>query len=244
MMAIDDAMLMAFADGELDEIGRARVERALAEDPALKERLAVQHRLRARLAARYAPVAEEEVPERLRRMLETNVVALPAAPARRARPIWQSFAALAATLVLGLAVGRTLLAPGAPAAGPIAVEGGIMVARGELAEALDTRLASAQAPGAATRIGVSFAAGDGRLCRTFDGAAAAGVACRGEDGWQVMMTAAGAGAGPARGDYRQAGSENLLVQQAAQDMMAGEPFDAAAERRARDSGWRRSAPRR
>lgn len=241
-MAMDDDMLMAFVDGELDDIGRARVERALAEDPALAARLDVQRRLRARLAAHYAPIAEEAVPDRLRRMLESNVVALPAAPARRARPTWRSFAALAATLVLGLAVGRTLLAPAAPAAGPIAVEGGIMVARGELAEALDTRLASAQAPNAATRIGVSFAAGDGRLCRTFDATAAAGVACRGDTGWQVMMTAAGSGA--ARADYRQAGTENLLVQQAAQDMMAGDPFDEAAERRARDSGWRRSAPRR
>jgi hypothetical protein len=58
----------------------------------------------------------------------------------------------------------------------------------------------------------------------------------------VLKTAAGSGA--QRADYRQAGSENLLVQQAAQEMMAGEPYDDAAERRARDSGWRSSAPRR
>jgi hypothetical protein len=237
MMAIGDDMLMAFVDGELDEIGRARVERALAADPALKARLEAQQRLRARLAAHYAPAIEEEVPERFRTMLETPVVDLEAARARRARPLWQSAAALAATLVLGLALGRTLLVPGAPASGPIAVEGGTMVAHGALAEALDSQLASAQAADAATRIGVSFARGDGRLCRTFDSQAAAGVACRTDSGWQVMVTAAGSG-GP-RGQYRQAGSENLLVQQAAQEMMAGEPFDDAAERRARDSGWRR-----
>ena len=29
MMAIDDDMLMAFVDGELDDISRARVERAI-----------------------------------------------------------------------------------------------------------------------------------------------------------------------------------------------------------------------
>lgn len=232
-MAIDDEMLMAFVDGELDEIGRARVERALAADPALKARLEAQQRLRARLAAHYAPAVEEEVPERLRAMLETNVVDLP----RRARPLWQSAAALAATLLLGLAIGRTLLVPGAPASGPIAVEGGAMVARGTLAEALDGQLASAQAADAAIRIGVSFARGDGRLCRTFDSEAAAGVACRTDGGWQVMMTAAGSGG--QRGEFRQAGSESLLVQQAAQEMMAGEPLDDRGERRARDSGWRR-----
>jgi anti-sigma factor RsiW len=230
---IDDDILMAFADGELDEVSRARVERAVAEDPALRARLAQQRKLRATLAAFYGPTAEEAVPERLRAMLETNVVAFPAAKARQARPIWQSLAALAATLLLGLALGRTLLMP---AGGPVGIENGTMVAQGPLAAALDTQLASAQAPGAATRIGTSFAAADGRLCRTFDGAAMAGVACRGEQGWQLMMTSAGSG-GP-RGDYRQAGSVNPLVAQAAQELMAGEAFDAAAERRARDSGWR------
>jgi len=57
-----------------------------------------------------------------------------------------------------------------------------------------------------------------------------------------MMTAAGSGR--QQSDYRQAGSENLLVQQAAQEMMAGEPYDDAAERRARDSGWRSNTTRR
>ncbi|MBV9882549.1 MAG: anti-sigma factor [Sphingomonadaceae bacterium] len=231
---IDDETLMAFVDGELDEMGRARVERAAAGDPALQARIDRQRKLRATLAAFYGPAAEEEVPEHLRAMLESNVVAFPAAKPRTSRPLWQSVLALAATLVLGLAVGRTLLAP---AAGPVGVENGRMLAQGQLAAALDTQLASAQAPDAATRIGTSFAAADGRLCRTFESAAMAGLACRGDQGWQLMMTTAGS-AGP-RSDYRQAGSANPLVAQAAQDLMAGEPLDAAAERRARDSGWRR-----
>jgi hypothetical protein len=231
---IDDDTLMAYADGELDEIGRARVERGLAGDPALRARLEQQQTLRDRLGAFYGPTAAEEVPERFRAMLDTNVTDFAAARARRARPLWQNLAALAATLVLGLAVGRTLLLP---APGPIGVENGTLVAQGPLARALDTQLASAQAPDAATRIGTSFAATDGRLCRTFDSAAMAGIACRGEQGWQLIM--AGAGSGAPQHDYRQAGSANPLVAEAAQGLMAGEPFDAAAERRARDSGWRR-----
>ena len=241
MMAIDDDMLMAFVDGELDEVRRARVERAVAEDPALRARLEQQQRLRDRLATHYGPTLDEAVPERFRAMLETKVVPFPPATPRHARPLWQALTALAATLLLGLAVGRTLLAP-APAAGPFAVENGAMVARGELANALETQLASAQPQGAATRIGVTFARNDGRPCRTFDSQAAAGIACRSGTDWQVMMTTAGSG--PQRTEYRQAGSENLLVQQTAQEMMAGEPYDDAAERRARDSGWRSAAPRR
>jgi hypothetical protein len=240
MMAIDDDMLMAFVDGELDEVNRVRVERAIAEDPALKARLEQQQRLRDRLAAHYGPAVEEEVPERFRALFEANVVPFAAAKSRPTRPLWQSLTALAATLMLGLAIGRTLLAPGA--AGPFAVEGGTMVARGELASALDTQLASTQPQDSPTRIGVSFTNNDGRTCRTFDSQAAAGVACRRDAGWQVMMTAAGSGG--QRTDYRQAGSANMLVQQTAQEMMAGEPYDDAAERRARDSGWRSSTPRR
>jgi len=230
---IDDDLLMAYADGELDELARARVERAIGEDDSLRARLEQQQRLRATLAAHYGPTAEEEVPERLRSMLETNIVHFPP-PRPRPRPIWQGVAALAASLVLGLALGRTLLAP---AGGPVAIEHGTMVAQGPLADALDLQLASAQPAGAPVRIGISFAASDGRLCRTFDSAALSGLACRGEAGWQVMMTAAGAG-GP-RGDYRQAGSGSPLVAQAAQELMAGEALDADGERRARDAGWRR-----
>jgi len=229
---IDDALLMAYADGELDEVGRARVERAIAEDSGLRARLEQQQRLRATLAAHYGPTAEEEVPERLRSMLETNVVRF--APRPTPLPLWRGVAALAASLMLGLALGRTLLAP---AGGPVGIEHGTMVAEGALADALDVQLASAQPAGAPVRMGLSFAAADGRLCRTFDSAALSGLACRGESGWQLMMTAAGAG-GP-RGDYRQAASGNPLVAQAAQELMTGEAFDAAGERRARDAGWRR-----
>lgn len=228
---IDDEMLMAFADGELDSIDSARVEEAVAANPALRARLEAQQRLRARLAAHYAPIAEEEVPEQLRAMLEGNVVAL---PSPRARPLWQTFAALAATLLLGLAIGRGIDRPGS---GPVGVKDGALVADGALAEALDRQLASAQAPDAAIRIGISFASTDGRFCRTFDSNALAGIACRRDTGWQLTMTAAGGGP---RTQYRQAGG-NPLVLEAASALISGEALDAGGERRARDSGWRRSA---
>ncbi len=108
MMTIDDDMLMAFVDGELDEVSRARVERAIAEEPDLKARLEQQQRLRDRLAAHYGPAAEEEVPERFRAMLESSVLTFPAPRARPARPLWQALTALAATLVLGQALALML----------------------------------------------------------------------------------------------------------------------------------------
>lgn len=232
-MAVTDERLMAWLDGELDAAARSEVEAALAADPDLQSRLETQRKLRARLAARYDPVVEEAVPAHLRAMLEPEVVDLAAERARRARPVWHSIAAIAATLVLGIAIGY--VAAGGNS-GPVAVENGVMIARGPLADALDTRLASAQAPDAVTRIGVSFASTDGQLCRTFEDAALSGLACHGARGWQVMVAAPGAGAH--EGEYRQAGSGSTLVLQAAQEMMAGEPLDADGERRARDAGWR------
>ena len=168
-------------------------------------------------------------------MLGGDVVDMASERARRARPHWQSFAALAATLVLGLVLGQSLRTPG----GPVAVADGHMVAQGWLGEALDTQLASAPAPDAAARIGISFAATDGRMCRTFDSAALAGLACRGEAGWQLIMTTSGSDA--AASGYRQAGSSNALLAQAAQELMAGAALDAEAERRARDARWPRGA---
>ena len=235
-MRIEDDMLMAFVDGELDEVNRARVERAVADDPELRRRLEAQQRLRAQLAAHYAPVAEEDVPQRLRAMLEPQVADLAAFRARRARPAWQSFAAIAATLVVGLFAGQMLPLD---RVAPVAVEDGALVAQGPLAEALDNQLASTQAPDAVTRIGVSFARADGQLCRTFDTAPIAGLACRADSGWQLVVTSVGGGAAQAEGGYRQAGSGGAIVLQAAQEMMVGAPFDAEAELRARASGWQR-----
>lgn len=238
-MGIDDERLIAFADGELGPDDRAAVEAALAGDPTLRDRLAREERLRALVSGHYAPVADEPVPERLKALLTppAEIVDLAArreARQARARPLWQNFAALAATLVLGLFAGRTLL-PGA--AGPVGLEEGVLVAQGGLADALETQLASSQAADAETRIGVSFAAADGRLCRTFASAAASGLACRDAGHWR-LVTVTGGQAAPS-GEVRQAASAaDPLVLEAAQAMMAGEPLDAAGERRARASGWR------
>lgn len=235
MNRIGEETLMAYVDGELIGHRRDEVERALVEDPELRARVEIERRLRARIAGHYAPVADEPVPERLAALVAgSNVVDFAEARARRSRPLWHTLTALAATLVAGLTLGTML--PRADGGGPVAFADGRMVARGELAEALETRLA-AQGAGDDTRIGVSFASADGRYCRTFDSPALSGLACRGEEGWQVAAAAAPAAA--QAGQFRQASSAgHPLVLQAAQEMMAGEPLDAEGERRARGRGWR------
>jgi len=66
MTDIDETMLIALVDGELDEVSRRRIERAVAEDPALAARLDMHVRLRERLADHYAPIEAEPVPAAMR----------------------------------------------------------------------------------------------------------------------------------------------------------------------------------
>lgn len=231
-MTFDDELIGAYLDGELNEIVRLRLEDAAKQDPALRERLRAQERLRTSLAAHFAPVLAEPVPQRLAGLLEgregNQVVSIEAARERRsARRLWVP-AAMAASLAAGLFAGQMLPPGPGPGQDPL-------VAEGQIAQALDTQLASAPPAAAAVRVGVTFRDGAGHICRTFDGAQA-GLACREGDGWRLRLLAPGSA--PQPGEFAQAGSGPALVLQAAQEAMAGEPMGAQEERQAHGRGWR------
>ncbi|KQN09625.1 anti-sigma factor [Sphingobium sp. Leaf26] len=229
MTDIDEAMLIALVDGELDEVNRRRVERAVAGDSALAERLAQHRRLRERLAGHYAPMAQEPVPDRLRSLLDASETVVPLERPVRRWGSWVTGGAIAASLVLGLGVGRLSRED----VGPIGMQNGVMVAKGPLATALDSQLASAQ-DDAAIRIGLTFQRKGGGWCRSFDGAMA-GVACHEGEGWQVQQVLPGAGRETA---YRQASSADVRVMATVDALMAGAPVDAAGEKAAVAKGWR------
>lgn len=231
MIGPDDETLMAYADGELDAAARAEVDAAIAADPALRARVDAHRELRRLVSGAYAGAADEPVPERFAAMLRpAPVVDLAAARARRAPrnwPAWSNWAAIAATLVVGVLAGR-MIEPSAP----IATQDGALVAQGELARTLDTQLASASG-----EVGLSFRNRDGDYCRTFRSDGVAGLACREADGWSVRMAMS---TGPAAvGDYRMAASETPPeVLRAVEAMIAGPPLDTEAEAAARARGWR------
>lgn len=234
-MTHDEQAIAAYVDGELDELAARRLAQQAEQDPELAAAIARQRSLRTRLAAHFAPVLDEAVPDRLTALLKLDDKIDDSLAARRAaraevqrlRFAPAHWGAIAASLVLGLAVGNQLLTP----AGPVAVEGGALIAAGPLADALDTQLASAQ--GAAdTRIGLTFRAQDGRWCRSFERSDVSGIGCRNGGAWRLER----AQPGTAASDYRQASSGSLAAAAAA--MMAREPADAAAEKAARDGGWR------
>lgn len=221
-----DERLMAYVDGELGEAERAAFEQELAVDPALQREVARQQELRGRLSATFDPVLDEPVPLQLRLAAEAANT-----PGRRSwrAPQW---AAMAACLALGLVLGRLLL----PERGPLSERDGALVVRGELAQALDRRLASEVGP---IRVGLSFRSHEGAYCRTFQSApdGLAGLACRAPQGWSARtVTAWSPQDQPA---YRTAAVETPpAVLAAVDDLIAGEPLDAAAERAARDRGWK------
>ena len=242
-MTIDDERLIAYADGECGAAERAEVERALADDPALRERLETHRRLAARLSGHYGPVAEAPVPDRLAALLrkpEAEVIdftsARVAKEQKKRLPGWGGWGAIAASLAVGVLAGQLAL-PNRGGGSVVESHQGQLIARGELAKALDVQLASAQADDAKVRIGVSFRDQSGQYCRTFDTGGLSGIGCRSAQGWNLPVTHS-SGEAMATGGYRQAGSGDALVLQAATAMMKGQPLGSKSEQNARDNGWR------
>ncbi len=219
--------IAAYVDGELSPQAVAAFEADMAADPDLAAEVARQRALRARLAATYGPVLAEEIPLALR--MAATAANAPQRP-RVGLPQW---AALAACLVVGIAIGQSLSPPG----GSLVSEHGTLVARAGLARALTTQLA---ADGGAVKVGLTFRDAGGGYCRTFLSRAdrLAGLACRRDGRWIVQTTSAWAPEGAPQ--YRTAASETPPAVLAAVDgLIADAPLDAAAERAARDAGWAR-----
>ena len=264
-MSFSDETLMAYADGELAEPALGEVERAVRIDPAVAARVAQHRALRTDVFAAFAPVADEPVPPRLvAAALPGKVADLSAVRAARAggghhaaasashaaehgergRWSWREWGGVAASLAVGVLVGSLVLGGGArEGAGgtAIAVAGadGALVARGPLSNALSQQLAETR--GGAVDIGVSFAAKDGALCRSFTMRQSAGLACRSGEQWKlVMMTEAIQEEAGGTGEYRQAGSAMPpAVLEAIDARIAGTTLDAQGEQAAKLRGWKR-----
>ena len=243
-MNIDDQTLMAYADDELDAATRAQVEAALARDPALAARVEEHRALRAELNAAFDPVLDEPVPDRLLAAVKPPVrgdsapIDLASVRQRRAaktagRRRFPSWAAIAASLLIGILVGRVSLNSGAV----LTTRDGEVFAAGELAAALNDRLSSEDSEG--TRIAFSFRTSDGQYCRAFNRAGTqslAGVACHETEGWKVRAVAT---VEQSSSEYRMAGAEiPAAVGAAVEDAMHGEPLTVDAEEAARTNGWR------
>jgi len=216
---IDEMTVIAWVDGELAPEQAARVEQAVAADPALRE-LAETHRaMRARFAAAFGSIADEPMA-----LPSAEIISFAERRAERTRRLWVP-GAIAASLVAGLFVGQIQRPAG------VTDRADALALAPDLARKLDTQLSGEPGP---IRVALSFRARDGAYCRSFTATHLDGVACRTAAGWTLRYAAPGTASG---GDYAQAGSDPAQASAVAA-MIAGEPLDAPGERAARERGWR------
>jgi hypothetical protein len=232
-----DEKFFAWLDGELSGDEAAEMEARVATDPHLAM-LAQQHRaMQARLKGAFDTVTEGPVPIYLSaavRPPSAQIIDLSATKRARVARSWGSlpqWAGMAATLAVGILVGTAIPTR---STGPIEVQGGRMYAAASLGHALDTQLASA--PSGDTRIGLTFRARSGAVCRTFTQWQSSGLACRDNGRWQLRgLFAAPEGQGS---DYRMAAGIDPNLAALVDSSIAGEPLDAAQEKIAKEKGWR------
>ncbi len=227
----DRETLNAFIDGELPPKEMERIAALLERRPDLDRMVRQQEKLRAKLRDAYP--ADAPVPEALIRAVKTAPISWRwrlrhwFTGGSSLRVLVPTGAALAAGLAIGLFIG--------PAADYGTDPAGQLMAQGRLARTLNTALAADGHRGRGAEIGISFRNKAGRDCRTFSNRGDSGLACHESGGWVIETLVKQSQEYPDAA-YRMAGSAPAL-RRAVADSIAGTPFDAAAERRARDHGW-------
>jgi len=230
-----DEEFYAWLDGELGAEQAAAVEARVAASPELNALAAEHRRMAGALKNAFAPTMEAGVPPPNFESAEVIDFGARAAgrEVRRQSFGLPQWAAIAATLALGLLIGHQL--GGTGSLSPVTVDNGRLVAAASLDRSLDTRLASAPDPTGA-RIGLTFRDAAGHICRSFEDGSASGLACRDGQQWRIRgLFQAGEGQSS---DYRMAAGQDPRLADLIGQTMSGEPFDAAQERAALENRWR------
>ena len=231
-----DEDFFAWLDGELEGEAAKRVAAEVAANPTLSEKARQHRELAGRLSGAFDQVMDDAVPPP--RFASAEVVDFARQreerDRRRGRPISVAtqWAAMAATLAIGIVAGTMLPSTGG---GPVARENGALVASASLEDALYTRLASAPAEDG-PRIGLTFRDKSGDVCRSFTDEGLSGLACRAGGDWQIRGLFQGGSS--QSGAYRMASGEDPRLAALIDERIAGEPFDASAEKAAMEKGWR------
>lgn len=241
MEHFDDETLMAFADGELDEVTSLRLETALETDEALAERLSVFLHTRVAVASAMKPLIDEPVPEALaasvRRMAEdaeAEVSGMPQSNVIEFRVRDKPEVARGKQRWL-IPVAASILAVITGVGGYMAGRGNIgpePSGAGTLAAALDRQPSGSDVVlgGAETLHVVStFVDGRGELCREYElkrpDETTATVACRSNGAWVTRLALSS----PRAEGYAPASSQETIDAYLA-SIEAGEPLAADAEK--------------
>jgi len=243
---LNDELLCAYLDGELDPGMRARVEQALVDDAGARVRLermrVADQRLKAEIPL---PALQPNDPSS-----EPILGGKPASRASRPALRWgaATITALAAG-ISGVVVGFVLSRSQEPRVIPVVATAASTTLSGASSQLLLATLENGESGKAAVegdrsvQIILTFESDDGRYCRAFGsrdaGAAGEGVACRSGGQWQVV--AWDGTADPGEG-FRAAGANELL-----DDVMDrlgdGTALEIADERALIERHWKKGSER-
>jgi hypothetical protein len=263
MTTLSDEMLMAYADDELAADDRAKVEAALAQDPAIAGRLAAFAATGRALGKLYSAPMLEPVPQRLIDAVvgpaKASATVISFNKPQRAKPWavpqWAIAASVSALVVAaGMQWQAKQKSTGAGEMYGLAVSGdGVKIAGPELASALNSALSATSAQHvidgqpASIKPVFSFEATSGTYCRQYqidrtDAPPLGGVGCR-IDGvqWQIEGQVAIAAQRPAAdGKIVPAGRESSAAVDAMVDkIIGGDVMGTDAETAAIKEGWRK-----
>lgn len=222
---VDEAMIIAWIDGELTPEQAQHVARAVALDRELGALADTHRQIKARFSAAFGPLAEEPAalpPSASILSLDAARAARTARPARRS---WAAPGAIAASLVVGLLIGQFAHPSG------LSDQAEALALGAPLVQALDQQLSGEKAQ---VRISLSFRDREGAYCRTFTARQLQGIACRAGKSWQLRY---GRPVTSTDGDYRMAGNDPAEAA-VIENMIAGQPLDGQGEQAARAKGWR------
>jgi hypothetical protein len=231
---------MAFADGELDAPSAAAVERLVALDPHLAQRIEMFRQTRRLAREAWADPLGEPIPDRLLAPLRRPWLRLVPQVASR-RVVMAVAAPLAASLILigglgGYLVGRDSAVSPAMAIQPL-------ILGPTLTRALDQALAGEVVTGPRgerAKALATFTAGDA-VCRTYDvvdptGEDVKGISCYKNGQWEIEL--AERHSVGSSDDYSPASASSGSIDAYLAHLGADQPVDAETERQLRMKAWR------
>jgi hypothetical protein len=245
----DDEALSALIDGMLTAAQAQALRERLANEPALAARLAALENADAALRAGYSSVADEPLPTEIVALLQPRARAASVVALGQPRQWWVP-SALAAGIAL--AVGLAIGVPLGQQRGDTSAELGLAAAAGAIRPGDGLYAVLDSAPSGETRpLGggmsatprLTFRATTGAYCRQIGLSVAGGrteaLACREDDAW-TLRAAAFEPQMPAAGDatvYRTASRSADALDATVDALIDGQPLNAQAEAEVMASHW-------
>lgn len=241
-MIISDEKLSAFLDAELPESEMESIRQRISEDETLANRLAELAMVDEQVAQHYAAIDARPLPDAI-----ANLLASAPAEATTATiipfPLWkkvqrglQQHAAVAACTALVLGFGLAQLLPGSQDS-PLGNWNAIAAALDTAASGTEHALADNKR----IKPRLTFVNEQGHFCRQFrisdSSISTETIACRIDDKWEPSITLY-TQAVAHDGDYQAATNGASVLDQALDNMMQGDVFDAQAESQIIHRGWK------